>query len=122
VESSIDSPATPVCTPRATLAPTLAGSCAKPPSKSALTGRSTAAHNAVRWVQTSSIVTRLSALAMVQAKPALVEASALKPRCCNAMAPPASWGLGMMKQPDACIFRNVARLSAVVTGMISSLY
>src|SRR5271168_257968 len=54
---------------------------------------------------------------MVQAKPALVEASALKPRCCSAFALPTSNGFGSTKQPEACILRKVARLSAVVTGM-----
>ena len=63
VKSSIERPATPVFTARATLAPTLSGSCAKPSSKSALTGISTAAQIAARWAQTSSTVTRLSALA-----------------------------------------------------------
>jgi hypothetical protein len=67
------------------------------------------------------IVTRLSAFAIVQANPALVEASALKPRCCSATALPTSKGLGNAKQPDSCIFRNVARFSAVDTGMLSPL-
>src|SRR5688500_9472114 len=52
---------------------------------------------------------------MVQAKPALVEASALKPRCCSAFALPTSNGLGMMKQPLSCNFLNAARLSADVS-------
>src|ERR1700694_2551588 len=86
----MDNPATPVLTARATLVPTFSGSCAKPPSKSALTGRSTALHSAVRCCSTSSRVTRLSAFPIDQAKPALVEAIALKPRCCNALALPAS--------------------------------
>ena len=61
-------------------------------------------------------------LPIVQAKPALVEAIALKPRCCSALALPTSKGFGSTKHPVACIFRNVARLSAVVdTGMILSL-
>src|SRR5215471_16828876 len=58
---------------------------------------------------------------MVQAKPALDEARALKPRCCKAFAPPTSTGLGRMKQPLSCIFLNAARLSAVVTCMFLSL-
>src|SRR5262249_18904861 len=57
---------------------------------------------------------------MVQAKPALVEASALKPRCCNAFALPMSKGLGMMKHPASCSFLKAARLSAVVS-MITPL-
>src|SRR6478752_2808143 len=115
VKSSIERPATPVFTARATLTPTLSGSWAKPSSKSALTGISTAAQIAARCVQTSSTVTRLSALPSVQAKPALVEASALKPRCCKARALPTSKGLGMMKHPLSCNFLNAARLSAGVS-------
>src|SRR5689334_5125032 len=115
VKSSIERPATPVFTARATLTPTLSGSWAKPSSKSALTGISTAAQIAARCVQTSSTVTRLSALPIVQAKPALVEASALKPRCCKAFALPTSKGLGMMKHPLSCSFLNAARLSAGVS-------
>src|SRR4029079_6650254 len=52
---------------------------------------------------------------MVQAKPGTVDASALKPRCCNALALPTSNGLGIMKQPLSCSVLNVARLSAVVS-------
>src|SRR3954452_17043506 len=58
---------------------------------------------------------------MVQAKPALDDASALKPRCCKAFALPTSTGLGRMKQPLSCSFLKVARLSAVVTCMFLSL-
>src|SRR6266404_4969646 len=122
VESSIDNPATPVLTARATLAATFSALCAKPPSKSALTGRSTAPHSAVRCANASSSVTRLSALPIDHAKPALVEASALNPRCCNAFAVPTSQGLGSTKQPASCNFRNLARLSAVVFGMIPPPY
>ena len=42
VESSIDRPASPVLTARATFSAISSGSTAKPPSKSALTGMSTA--------------------------------------------------------------------------------
>src|SRR5882757_2959721 len=59
---------------------------------------------------------------MAQAKPALVEASALKPRCCNALALPTSNGLGIGKHPLSCILRNVARLSAVVIAMITPCF
>src|SRR5258705_3670149 len=52
---------------------------------------------------------------MAQAKPALVEASALKPRCCSARALPTSCGFGMMKHPLSCNFLNAARLSADVS-------
>jgi hypothetical protein len=41
----------------------------------------------------------LSALPVDQAKPALVDASALKPMPCNALALPTSQGLGITKQP-----------------------
>src|ERR1700759_1616884 len=54
---------------------------------------------------------------MVQAKPALVEASALNPICANAFAEPMSKGLGIGKQPLSCSLRNVARLSANETGI-----
>src|SRR5882762_4140171 len=122
VESSIDNPATPVLTARATLAATFSALCAKPPSKSALTGRSAAPHSAVRCANASSRVTRLSAFPIDHAKPALVEASALNPRCCNALALPTSQGLGSTKQPASCNFRNVARLSTDVIGMISPFF
>ena len=46
----------------------------------------------------------------------------LEAQCCNARALPTSKGLGSAKQPVSCIFRNVARLSAVVTGMISPFF
>ena len=36
----------------------------------------------------------------------------------SAIALPTSNGFGSTKQPLSCIFLNVARLSAVVTGMI----
>src|ERR1700722_14596069 len=120
VESSIDNPATPVLTAAATLAATFSGLWAKPPSKSALTGRSTASQSAVRCCNTSSSVTRLSDLPIDQAKPALVEAIALKPICCSALALPISQGLGSTKHPVWCIFRKVARLSAVVIDIIHS--
>src|SRR5229473_2942375 len=123
VESSIDNPATPVLTARATLAATFSALCAKPPSKSALMGRSTAPHSAVRCANASSRVTRLSAFPIDHAKPALVEAIALNPRCCNAFALPTSQGLGSTKQPVSCNFRNAARLSADVIGITPpSLY
>ena len=78
---------------------------------------STAAHSSDRCVQTSSTVTRLSALPIVQAKPALVEASALKSICASAFADPTSKGLGIAKQPRSCSLRNVARLSANEIGI-----
>src|SRR5579859_7399349 len=54
---------------------------------------------------------------MVQAKPALVEASALKPIWASAFAEPISKGLGIGKQPLSCSLRNVARLSVNETGI-----
>ena len=55
--------------------------------------------------QTSSSVTRLSALPIDHAKPALVEASALKPRCCSARALPTSPGIG---QHESICFVHLA--------------
>src|SRR5436309_1309335 len=55
---------------------------------------------------------------MVHANPALVEASALKPRCCRARALPTSHGFGSTKQPLSCNLRKVARLSVVETAMV----
>src|ERR1700742_3802472 len=54
---------------------------------------------------------------MVQAKPALVEASALNPICASAFAEPMSKGFGIGKQPLSCSLRNVARLSANEIGI-----
>lgn len=54
VESSIERPAIPVFVARDTLAATAAGSIAKPPSKSALTGRSTLSTRNRRWDRASS--------------------------------------------------------------------
>jgi hypothetical protein len=83
VESSIDRPATPVATARRTLSATPAASGAKPFSKSALMGTSTAATISCRWASAMSRVMPLSARACDHAKPALVVASALKPRLCR---------------------------------------
>lgn len=83
VESSIDRPATPASIARSTLSATPAGVVAKPLSKSALTGSSVASTMACRWASTCSRVTRVSARACDQAKPALVVARAWKPRLCR---------------------------------------
>src|SRR5215468_908294 len=57
---------------------------------------------------------------MVQAKPALVDAIALKPRCCKALAVPTSNGFGITKQAPSCSLRKLARLSAVGSGIALS--
>src|SRR5215471_20169604 len=62
----------------------------------------------------------LSALPSVQAKPALLDAIALKPSCCSAFAVPTSNGFGITKQPFSCSLRKAARLSAVVSGIALS--
>ena len=112
LESSIDRPAMPVSTARATFAATPSGSTAYPPSKSALTGTSTDPATARRCSSTSSRVTRLSDLPWVHAKPALVVASALKPSPASRRALPASHGFGMTKQPERWRARNVSVRSA----------
>jgi hypothetical protein len=83
VESSIESPATPVSTASRTFRETPAASRAKPLSKSALIGRSVAAAMSARCCSTPSSVTAPSRHARDQAKPELVVASALKPRPCR---------------------------------------
>ncbi len=64
-----------------------------------------------RWSSASSRVTWLSALPSVQAKPALVVASAGKPSCSSARALPASQGFGITKHPAACRSRKAATRS-----------
>ena len=64
------------------------------------------------------MVTRLSDRPIDQAKPALVDAIALKPKCCSARALPTSQGLGSAKHPVSCILRKIVRLSAAVTGIM----
>src|SRR5262245_61371602 len=51
---------------------------------------------------------------MDQAAPALVVASALKPRLARYRALPASHGLGLTKQPDWCSCRKAVLFSSVV--------
>ena len=60
VESSIDSPATPVATAAPTLAATASGSTAKPPSKSPFTGISTLELIPLKCASASSLLTPLS--------------------------------------------------------------
>ncbi len=108
VESSIEIPAIPVVTARATLAATPSGSSAKPPSKSALIGRSTAAAIAFRCARASSTDTPLSGRPVLHANPELVVASAVKPRCARYRALPISHGFGITKQPASWSVRNVA--------------
>ena len=101
----------PVVTARATFASTPAGSIAKPPSKSALTGTSTAAAIARRCASASSSVTVVSDLPRLQAKPELVVASAGKPSISRYRALPTSHGFGMTKQPDSWSSRKRATRS-----------
>jgi hypothetical protein len=63
----------------ATLVATPSGSSAKPPSKSALTGKSVAAQRSRKCSNTSSRDNSPSLRPSAQAAPALVEASALNP-------------------------------------------
>src|SRR5207249_11204918 len=118
VESSIESPATPVPAASATLAPTSAGSVAKPPSKSALTGSSTPPAIARKCASASSSDTPLSARPRDQANPELVVASAGKPSCASRRALPRSHGLGITKQPDWWSWRNTRHRSVawVIAG------
>jgi hypothetical protein len=53
-----------------------------------------------------------------QAKPELVDASALKPIPCNSFALPASHGFGSTKQPLSCSFRNSAHFCFVEIGIV----
>src|SRR5882762_7262029 len=114
LESSIDRPATPVAAARRTLSATPALLAAKPPSKSALIGRSVASTIAARCSSMASRETPLSGRPCDQAKPALVVASALKPRLCRYKALPRSQGFGIRKQPDSCSRRNSRRLSVTL--------
>src|ERR1043165_1665869 len=113
VESSIESPAMPVAVAAVTFRATSAGSVAKPPSKSALTGTGTAAATARRCARASSRVTWLSRLPTDQANPALVVASAGKPSWTSTRALPTAQGLGMTKHPDWCSRRNSSWASGI---------
>src|SRR5450631_571614 len=105
-KSSIDNPATPVCTARPTFAATSPGCAAKPFWKSAFTGRFTAVATERRCASVWSRPIRLSGWPTVQAKPALVVASALNPIEASACALPTSQGFGITKHPEACNRRN----------------
>jgi hypothetical protein len=83
VESSIDNAATPVSTARRTLSATPSGSAAKPPSKSAFTGRSVASTISRKCASAISRVMPLSGRARDHANPELVVAIALKPMLCR---------------------------------------
>src|SRR5690348_14722356 len=108
VESSIERPAIPVSTARATFAATASGSIANPPSKSAFTGTSTASAMPRRCLSISSSETGLSRAPSDQANPELVVASAGKPSAASVRALPRSHGFGMTKQPDWWSARNEA--------------
>ena len=113
VESSIDNPATPVLTARATLTPTFSASCAKPPSKSALTGRSTAAQSSVRCFSTSSSVTAIVGLADRPGKTRAGGGERLEAEMLQRLGAAGierDWEC--TKHPLSCNLRNVARLSA----------
>ena len=71
------------------------------PSKSALTGTSTASAIAAMCSRASSRVTPLSFRPRLQANPELVVASALNPSEVRNRALPTSQGFGITKQPDA---------------------
>src|SRR5258708_15609264 len=110
----MDRPATPASTASRTLSATPALSAAKPPSKSALIGTSVAATIVARCSSMVSRETPLSGRPCDQAKPALVVASARKPRLCRYRALPRSQGFGIRKQPDSCSCRNSRRLSVTL--------
>ena len=63
---------------------------------------------------TSSSAALPSARPIVNAKPELVVASALKPSDSSTFAEPVSHGLGMTNGSPACSARNAAPFSAVV--------
>src|SRR6185503_1334047 len=111
LESSIDRPATPVVVAILTLRATSVGIVAKPSSKSALTGTSTASAIERRWAMVSFLDTLLSRLPSDHASPELVVASAGNPSCSSTRALPTSHGLGMTKQPLSCRRRKTARES-----------
>src|SRR5580698_1335989 len=65
-----------------------------------------------------------SGLAIENAKPALVEARALKPICSNMRAEPWSQGFGITKhEPFSCSLRNASAFSicVVISGYSSQL-
>ena len=120
--SSIESPATPVATHRMTLSATSEGSRSYPDEKSALTGTSTAVAISPMCARLRSRETTRSKSGSPweNAKPALVVARALKPRCCRYRAEPTSQGLGMTKQPRSCNARNARRRAASAALRVSS--
>ena len=77
VRFSTDRPATPVAAHLRTFSATPAGSSAKPDSKSALTGRSVAADSSRQVIEQFVEFQPVVAAPRDQAKPALVDASAL---------------------------------------------
>jgi hypothetical protein len=120
VESSIESPATPVSQARRTFSATPAASAPKPLSKSAFTGRSVAATISCRCASAMSREMPPSRLPCDQAKPELVVASALNPRLCRKRALPTSQGFGMTKHPDLCSSWKARRLAAMM-GRVSAM-
>jgi hypothetical protein len=79
----------------ATVSATSAGDVPKQCSRSALTGSSVAAASAAAWPIASSRVTPPSGRPSELAKPALVVASAGKPRCASSLALPGSQALAI---------------------------
>ena len=78
------------------------GSSGNSRSLSTLNGTSRIAVSSATWVTSSSRVTCWSSLPIERPNPALVVASALKPRSCRMRAEPRSHGFGITKQPCWC--------------------
>ena len=111
----MESPATPVSMQSPTPSATPSGSTAKPSPKSAFTGSPVAVTIDRTCASIASRGTAPSGNAWANAAPALVVASAGKPRCSRYRAVPASQGFGSTKQPVSWSLRNAAR-AAVVMG------
>src|SRR5438128_12400688 len=96
-----------------TVSATSAGSSAKPFSRSAEMGTSTARAIVRACARASSRVTDPSSRASVAAKPLLVVASALKPAAASSVAEPASHGFGSRSgRSPSCSERKAAARSA----------
>ena len=120
MESSIDNPATPVLTARATLTATFSASWAKPPSKSALTGRSTAPHERGEMLQhvlEGDIVVGPSDR---PGKAGTGRGHGLEAQICSARALPTSQGLGSAKHPVLCSLRKIGACPRLLPAWCSS--
>ena len=111
VESSMESPATPVSTASRTLSETPSGSRAWPLSKSALIGRSVASTIVRRCVRTASGLVPPSIAASAHAEPELVVASALNPRVCGWRALPASQ---VFEYDEAAVAMQLVKAAALI--------